>query len=270
MPLKATLQTEEFETLNDDLKSEYEKTDDGTYRLAILSGYTSNDKVEDVSGLKSALQKERENAKSASHKLRELQEQFGDIDPEEYSQLKNQAVQAEEERARKAGEWDKLKQQQNEIHQREIGKWKDREKQLISAIENAMVDSEVVSALNEAGGQVKLLLPHAKGRMKLVEEDGKFFARVLDETGTVRVNGEGGFLSAKELISEMRDNDVYAPAFEAGVRSGGGTPPAGGGGQGDGKKGGTPSDLKRSKMTVREKVDFVKEHGDDAYQSLPL
>jgi hypothetical protein len=66
------------------------------------------DKVEDVSGLKSALQKERENNKNLAATKRQLEEQYGGIDPEEYQRLKELEAQEEERKAEKKGEWDKL------------------------------------------------------------------------------------------------------------------------------------------------------------------
>ena len=131
-------------------------------------------------------------------------------------------------------------------------------------IKESKIDSAVISALNEMKGNVNLLLPHVKGLMRLVEEDGQFVARVVDETGTVRVNGEGKPITAKELVSEMRDQDSFAAAFAADVKSGGGTPAGDGGSGARGKTGAIPADLKRAAMTPRQKVDFINVHGHPA------
>jgi hypothetical protein len=269
MPLKATLTADEFGELPEVLHEDYTKQDDGSYNLNLLSDYTPNDKVEDVTGLKSALGKERENAKTASSELRKLREQFGDIDPEKYQELLEREAQAEEEKAKKAGEWDKLRGQMTDKHNEELQKRAKREEQLIEVIKKSTIDAAVIAALNEVGGNVSLLLPHVKDRMQLVEEDGQFSARVIDEAGTVRVNGEGTFLTAKELVSEMRDQESFAAAFKADVKSGGGTPPGDGNGSGDGKKAVNAGDLKRSAMTPRQKVDFINEHGNAEFEKLP-
>jgi len=268
MPLEATLSS--LENIDETLHDEYEATEDGTYRLKILANYTPNDKVEDVSGLKSALQKERENAKNATRQLTQIKEQYGEIDPEQYQQLLTEHEKREEEEALKRGEYDKRIQQVKEKQQQELDKRSQREQHLINVIKESKIDAAVVSALNELHGNVNLLLPHVKTRMQLVEEDGQFHARVIDETGTVRVNAEGKPITAKELVSEMRDQESFAAAFAADVKSGGGTPPNGSGGEGSGKKGGIPSDLKRSMMTPRQKVDFVNQHGNDEFLKLPL
>ena len=83
------------------------------------------------------------------------------------------------------------------------------------------------------------------------------------------MNGEGNFLTVRELVSEMRDSETFAKAFEATTKGGGGTPPSGGGGGGGGRKGGIPSDLKRSAMSTKDKVAFIKEHGEEEFMKLP-
>lgn len=267
MSLQATLDS--LDGLPEDFHEDYEKREDNKYHLKILSSYVSKDSVEDVSGLKSALHKERENNKTAAQQLRELKERVGEVDPDEYQRLKDLERQIEEDKAKKAGEWDKLKVQMSDKHQEELSKRDGREKKLLGALEQKTVDADAVSALNEHKGNVTLLLPHVKAHVRMVEEDGAFVARVVDDAGNPRVNGDGNFLTVRELVSEMRDQETYAKAFENTVKSGGGTPPNGSGGQGSGGKGVIPSDLKRSTMTTKDKVAFIRQHGEDAYMELP-
>ena len=266
MPLKATLNAEEYEGLHKSIVDEYTKQEDGTYTLNLLEGYESQ---EEIKGLKTALDRERDNAKTANRSLTALKDQYGNIDAEKYQELLDAESQREEAEALKRGEYDKqlltVKEQQAE----ELGKRDKREEYLLSVIRASKIDAAVVTALNEVEGNVKIMLPHVKHQMKLVEEDGQFHARVIDEAGTVRVNGEGKLLTAKELVSEMRDSDDFATAFKADVKSGGGTPAGDGTGNEGGKKGVIPGDLKRSTMTPRQKVEFQQEHGVDELLRLP-
>jgi len=266
MPLQATL--ESLESLPEEFHEDYEEKD-GKFHLKLLNGLVSADKVEDVSGLKSALAKERENASNSSKKLRALEEQFSGIDLEEYNRLKELEKTEAEKNAEKKGEWDKLKLQMTEAHNEELGKRTERENKLLSVLERKTIDAEAISALNELEGNVQLLLPHVKNHVKMVEEDGTFVARVVDDQGNPRVNGEGNFLTVKELVSEMRDQDTYAGAFKVGAKSGTGTPP-GGSGEGNGKKGVIPSDLKRGVMKTKDKIAFIKEHGEAEFMKLPF
>lgn len=73
MGLKATLDT--IDDLDDGIKGLYTKTEDGKFRLDV-EGF------DDGSKLKSALDKERTAAREAQRQLREMQERYGDIDPD--------------------------------------------------------------------------------------------------------------------------------------------------------------------------------------------
>lgn len=266
MSLQATL--ENLETLPAEFHEDYEERD-GKFHLRLLSGFVPKDQVEDVTGLKSALGKERDNNKILAADKRRLEEQYGGVDPEDYARLKLLETTEEERKAEKKGEWDKLKLQMTDKHQEELGGRDQREAKLLSALERKTIDAEAVAALNASEGNVTLLLPHVKAHVKMVEEDGMFVARVVDDAGNPRVNGEGNFLTVSELVSEMRDQETYATAFKNTVKSGGGTPPGGGAPGPGSKKGVIPSDLKRSTMGTKDKVAFLKEHGEDEFMKLP-
>lgn len=267
--LEATLPS--LDGLDENLHDEYEATDDGQYRLKILSKYVPADEVEDVTGLKSALHKERENARNASRTIRELQEKFGDIDPEEVIRLREEAEAHQQAELEKKGQWETLAAQQNEKQQKELAKRDEREQRLLKVLREKIVDAEVNSALNELKGNSNLLRPHVAKYVKMVEDDnGNFSNQVVDDAGNPRVNGDGKFFTVKELVSEMRDQETFAPAFEADVKSGAGTAHGGQGNEQSGKKGVIPSDLKRSQMKPKDKVAFIKEFGNEKFQSLPL
>jgi hypothetical protein len=59
---------------------------------------------------------------------------------------------------------------------------------------------------------------------KFVEEDGKYLVRVVGKAGTPRMNANGEFLGIKDLVSEMKESDIFARAFEGSGTSGGGSP----------------------------------------------
>ena len=64
-----------------------------------------------------------------------------------------------------------------------------------------------------AEGSTELLMPHVQAKVKVIEEDGDFAVRIVDATGNPRVDGKGNFLSITDLVSEMRQNPIYAPGF---------------------------------------------------------
>lgn len=178
------------------------------------------DGYEDPAGLKSALQKEREAAKNAAKQV----QQWAGLGktPEEISALVAAAEQAERDKLTKGGEWDKLKAQMQTAHQAELGKKDERINGLTKSLERRLVDADATAAIADAKGVPALLLPHVRMSTKVIEDGGEFVVRVVDAAGNPRVNGKGEFLSIADLVSEMRQSDVYGRAFEATGTSGSG------------------------------------------------
>lgn len=270
MPLQAIIDS--LEGLDEGLQGEYEATDDGRYQLRVLSGFVPADKVEDVSGLKSALQKEREANRTNSKEVRELREKYAGYDLDELEALRTEKTQAEEERAKKAGEFDKLKQQMVDQHHGELRKKDETIAAKDAALRKYMVDNAAVVECSKLEGNATLLMPHIRAMTDVVEsENGEYEVRVLDAAGSARINGEGGFLSIGDLVAEMREQETFRGAFKGSGQSGGGTPPNGQNGDGDAGQGGTPQNgnLKRSEMSNVDKTNYIREHGVEKFMALP-
>jgi DNA-binding transcriptional MerR regulator len=229
MPLPFTV--EALDKIPEAQRGLYTKTETG-FRLDV-DGY------EEPTALKSALEKERTNARDAVAQAKAWKA-LGKT-PEEIQELVAAQAQAERDKLAKAGEWDKLREQMNQQHQAEIATREQAAKALRGQLERHLVDADAVTALAAAGGNAKLLLPHVKSQVRVFEENGEFAVRVVDAAGNPRVNGKGEFLSMTDLVGEMRQSDVYAPAFLAPPASGGGARPNAGapGGAQKGKIDGT-------------------------------
>lgn len=204
-----------IDTLPEAQRTLYAKTEDGKFRLD-LDGY------EDPAGLKSALDKERKAARDAVG-LSKAWKELGKT-PEEIQELIEARKRDEADKLTKAGEWDKLRAQMTEAHNGVLSKRDEREGKLTKQIERHLVDAAATAALASAGGNAELLLPHVKARTKVIEDAGDFVVRVVDAGGNPRVDGNGEFLSIKDLVSEMRQSDVFAPGFKAPGTTGGGAP----------------------------------------------
>lgn len=190
---------------------------------------------EDPVGLKSALQKERERANSLD-KQAKAWAAMGKT-PEEIQELLEAQRRAEEEKALKGGEFEKLKQQIIEQHKAELAKKDERLGAMTKTLERHLVDAAATAAIAAAKGVPGLLLPHVRSSVKVVEDNGEFKVQVVDASGSPRVNGQGNPLSIADLVGEMRQSDVYGRAFEPNGTSGGGAGQGGnGGGSGGGKR----------------------------------
>jgi hypothetical protein len=259
-----------LDAVPEDLRGDYVEKD-GKYMLKALEGFVPGDQVEDVTGLKSALQKERENAREAQRKYRQMQEQYSGYDVEELQQLREAQAKAEEDRAKKAGEWDSLKTQLVTKHNDEKSAWEKEKAELMNAFSNQLRETAALQAISENKGNTALLKPHVLAALKVErDESGKFVTHVVDDAGGARMNSDGKYLSVSDYVKDLRDQETFAGAFLGTGSSGGGTPPGGGDKGGAGGKGGIPSDLKRGGMTPKQKVDFINEYGHDEFMKLPV
>ncbi len=197
--------------------------------------------IEDTSGLKSALQKERA-AREAKEKQVKAWEKFGKS-PDEIEALLDAQHKLDEEKAAKAGEWDKLKLQMNQKHAEEIKARDDLLQNERKANHRYLIDSQATAAIAAARGVPDLLLPHVQRHVRVVQQNGENIVQVVNAAGDPRVNGKGDALSIADLVTEMKQSEIYGRAFDGSGQSGGGTPPANG-------SGGTPN--------VKTKADVMK------------
>lgn len=214
MALKAVLDS--LDGLEEGLRSLYTQKD-GRFVLDVEG-------LEDTSGLKSALEKERKAAREYERKIRAWQE-LGKT-PEEIAELLEAQKKAEEERATKAGEWEKLKAQILEKHAAELGKKDEEIKRMRGTLERYLIEAAATDAIASAKGVPALLLPHVRNAARVVEDNGEYVVRIVDAKGDPRVNAQGGFLTIKDLVEEMRASDVFGRAFDGTGKSGGATPPS--------------------------------------------
>lgn len=250
MALKLTVDS--LEAVDEPLRGFYEQDGD-KFKLKV-------DGVDDASGLKSALEKERKAARDAERAAAQWKK-LGKS-PDEIEQLLAAQAKLEEEKAEKAGEWNKLRAQMNEKHEAALKAKADEASKMRTTLERYLVDAAATSAIAAAKGVPELLLPHVQRHVKVVEEDGDYVARVVDAKGDPRVNSKGEHMTISELVAEMRQSEVFGRAFEGSGNTGSGKQPGNGaGGAGATKK----SDLK----TEKDRAAFVEKHGLDVYKALP-
>lgn len=255
------------------LKAEIEKLEDvpedqrGLYRQAGERFRLDVEGVEfpdDTRGLKSALEKEREENRRLNRTLKSLPPDF---DAEKWAQMTQAEKDRAEEEAKKKGEWDNLKAQLKDAHTKEMKQKDDEIGSLTRELETQMIDAEAARLLaDKVKGSAKLLMPHIRERVVAKKEDGRWVRQVIDpDTKKIRLGSKGENMTMEELLLEMRGSDEFAGAFDAsGATGSGGTGRnAAGGGTGGVR---TKADLK----DVPARVKWMKEHGGpDAYAALP-
>ncbi|ENX34910.1 hypothetical protein F889_01550 [Acinetobacter colistiniresistens] len=184
--------------------------ENGKFRLD-LEGY------EDPKGLKSALQSERDAAKTAKQELQRLQKQFEGIDPEIVKKVFAQIDQDEEAKLIAEGKV-------NEVIQKRTEKMREEHARLLNAettrannaeayankFKQSVVQGQIVQAaveleaLPEATADIAFL---AQTKFAL-DEDGKAVA--VDESGEVVIGKDGKTpLSPKEWVESLREQKPY-------------------------------------------------------------
>lgn len=189
--------------------------------------------VEDVSGLKSALEKEK-------RRRRELEQATGDdFDPEEFRRLKTEAA----ERARKddeaKGNWAKLEQQLKDLHAKELAAARAEAQEALAGLSTHLRDGNLTSALVKAGakkGMLDLLVGHGAKFVDVRKVDGRFVPVVVDATGTPKLaDGAGTPMGIDGLVEQVLKAQ-YPDAFEGSGSSGGGASRSAAGGSDTGTK----------------------------------
>ncbi len=142
MALKLKLTAEEWKGLEEGLKGLYEEKD-GTYVLSI-------DGLEDTSGLKSALEKERK-ARAEFEKAAKKYEGLWKS-PEEITELVKAQEEAEKAKLEQKGEWEKLKAQLLENHKKELTTRDEAVQKMRTTLESYLVDAAATEAIASAKG----------------------------------------------------------------------------------------------------------------------
>lgn len=171
-------------------------------------------------------------------KLQALKDRLGDdFDPEEYQALKEAHKKAEEDKAAKAGEWDKLKGQLVEEHQKNLSAKEAEAAEYREALIAEKRDAALTRSLAKAKATEEglELLPLRLKDLVRVEKDGDRYVRriYLPGSDTPKMNADGEYWDTDDLMEWAKEK--YPGSFEGSGGSGGGAPPENRGGGGNGK-----------------------------------
>lgn len=188
------------------------------------------EKVGELDGLK----RNRDEALAEAKKLRGEVKKFEGLDPERAREAQAKLDDIERKRAAAEGDFKSLEAQLLKKMEDQKAEYETVNGRLRSTLEQHLIDAEAMRELATLSDSPGLLLPHVKARMKVVEEDGKFSARVVDEKGNIRIGKGAGSapMTLAEMLEEMKQDKTYAPAFRGTGSSGGGATKSNAGGAG--------------------------------------
>jgi len=199
-------------------------------------------KIEDVSGLRSALESERGLARDLAAKMKDL--------PPDVQERMKKAEYWERKEQERNGEFLKLLQTTDEKYKVSLSASEEEKQAYRFELTKTLVDNAATSAINAAGGSVKGLLPHVMPELRAIEDPKRprtFNVFVIDpkDPETARLNAKGEPMTVEELITEKRDDEVLSKLFAA-------SPASGSGGQGN-----------RFSVGAKRVVQLTAEEGKD-------
>lgn len=184
MALKAKLAKAEFEALAEVLKEHYKAS--GEDYILDAEG------VEDVSGLKSALEKEKRERRELKTKLEAEAERFKDLDPERAREALKTLAELDDKKLVDKGEFDRLlKKRSDEFDQREA-EYQNQLREAQSRLDTYELINPVKDAALKAGiipKKLEMVMSYAGKRFKLndkrkpvvLDADGDETSHTLDE-----------------------------------------------------------------------------------------
>ena len=144
-------------------------------------------------------------------------EAYTDIDPAKHKALLEADAKRQEEKAKAEGNWEKLQQQLIDQHTEEVAKRDERNKTLLTALEEQLVTRAALESLTKQKAAAGLLLPHVLKQLRMVEEDGEFSTVVVDVAGAKRLAKDAkdtsDMMTIDQLVESMKEQDEFAPAF---------------------------------------------------------
>lgn len=237
-----------LDTIDEPQRALYIETD-GKFRLDI-DGY------EDPKGLKSALQSERDAAKTAKQELNQFKQQFDGVDIEKIKELAIKTKQDEMTRLLADGKIDEVIAQKTDLMRSDYEQKLSEQTSRAQTLEGKVLNGFIATCAAQAGVQpeaIDLVNMLAQSQFK------------LDANGDpVAVNTQGEVINGKDGKTPLSITDWLASLRESKPLLWGA--PQGSGAQGN--KGGSQN-LKRGSMSAEDKADFIKTHGRETFLQLP-
>jgi len=162
---------------------------------------------------------------------------FEGVDATKYHDMLKQVDAIAEAEALKNGDFEKIRLKMLEDFKKKEGVSSATITKLMDQLESKIVDSDLIAAIAEAKGNVKLLTPVLKPFIKVVDKEGQMVVKVIEENGDSSVNDKGEPLSISDLVKKFSLDENYAGAFDSsGLSGGGGKGSPGSGGSDDDNK----------------------------------
>lgn len=248
-----------LEDVEEKYRELYAKQDDGSYQL--------DADIEDTSGLKSALEKERKDRQDLERKAADLERKMDavkDIDPAEWKRLKTEHDNLKGKKLWDEGQQDEYFQHRAapliKTHETTVNGLKEQLTANQQRIYDLTVETQIIEAAVQVGAQESALADIKERARKVftVDEKGNVIALGPDKK-PIYNDKDGKPISPKDWMTQLPST---APHLFRGN--------AGGGNNNNGGGGGGNQVQYRSQMDTAQKTAFIGKHGQEKYNALPL
>ena len=200
MPFPAIVENQDaLNSLHEEVRKEYEPIEGGKFRLKVTG-------AEEVfaAPLKANNQALKTEKDALAEKLRPFEAL--NLKPEEIAALQTENGTLKQAKLANDGKVEELLGEANKQHQAELGKREEREKALLGHLSRHLVDSAAIAAITGAQGNPKLLMGVIAPSLKMVEENGQFHVRVVDENGQPRMtykSGASAYMTIEDRVAAI-------------------------------------------------------------------
>jgi hypothetical protein len=184
-----------------------------------------------ITKLVESLEKERKRSKDATKEAKAWSElgPTPDAVKQQIEELKQAHAQEIEDLKKLIDEkgdakekFDKLRQELVKAHAEELAQRDALVAEMEATLRKHLVESAAKTAIAEAKGKVKPLLPYVLQKIDMVKENGTYRAVVLDDDGEPRLTRDGKEMDIRGLVEELKADPEFQPLFEATPVSGSG------------------------------------------------
>ncbi len=232
----------------DDLKDYYTTDADGRNVLAVESvdGFA----LENINGLKSALQKELQRRKDAEKGL----SAFGDLDVDEaraaIAKLAELQDQPDPEKIAQT-KIDAMTRKLAAQHQAEIDKAQQRIAEQGAMLDQLLRKNEITKAIASYDGNPTWLEPLLDRRVRLADDKR---IEVIDDDGSPMINNKGEPLTVADFVGQLAEDPRYGDAFPS--RGHSGTGKGQGAGRGEPVTGAFGGDREQRMAAIKARFNY--------------
>lgn len=264
MALKAVVSKAVHEKMPEAIKSEYKVDPENGDRFLLDVDSVDGLSLASVGQLQSAVAAARGERDEAQKKLKA----WGDLTPEAAKAAADKLKEVEGSvEAKVKAQIDAAKKQLVDQHNAVLEKETKRRGALEGQVKELLRTNKAKAAIQAAGGNSDLLLPHVERFIELVpQEDGTFKERIIDpSTGQERIDDQAKPMKLESVVGELKKNEAFAGAFN-------GTGSTGTGGAGGGRVGGGPGGFTLAATDAKDPAKYrhAKDQAVKAGQELQI